>query len=1019
MRFVTIIALILIACSAVAEDGELFMKNVSKTPELDTNHVTLRVLYKNVPAMTAEGVLTSVVYTDQEGETVLERDYSKPLVVFYHDGPVVNPEDSGEFPGHGQRDVFGAVSLDDGNTFLRSNLSNSGDKSSFRLRDQTDYFGDTFRLFANSAGNKVMVAWASRYANGGNPNYAMTDEDKADLAGYLGIEEEDLYLNDMWGVSGSQNSSDFADEGYPTVGEVPYAALWTCRGTLVDLDEDGNYEVVWRQAERLTSARRDVHRIEVGVAGGAGFVVTWQEDPDGLRPGEGEGPGEGWSGAVAHHQTDVWYSYIDWNEFDKVYSGDYSAPFDLVDYAEEGTPAVGVPMSMPVRLTDNAMCVPVEDDPYVYEDFDGNGISDLCAYSVPVTEYDAAGNAIKTTEMCVAEDGRLMRGNTASTRCRVNLRGYDTDGDDVYDEAWVVLAYEESKGMGEEIDYDPNDLIEKVDMGKNIMYHTFDMRNPELVSQGLMLNMPAVYPGDEPTAYASGTERLVEYPVTVDGVYNYRFMQIDPDPIYSDQAGMESVLLQSEICRRFSLISQPPKDVGESGTVALGMWKQGIIRQGGPADVYGRRFVTPEGFDITVDNPFDYSCMECGEWLFEDGANPRYVKGLCISPPEALSATSLVDNADAVGPDGSNSIGATAVDLASVFPFNEAFDDIEMAMLEEANETQLPKVYEWSQIGPDFGFDPDLTVDGTTGLTPGTNFDDQSWENPYDVAKGHRGFISGDYIMMLYCWSPNWLANTRGHDNYNLYVRRSFDGGQTWTTLPVDYTDVQEIPGTTNLTADGTTYYEWMGPAGGDSEYKFIYDLGEGEFEPTRSMSLLNGLKETVLDPRYAPTGGATHSSVVDDYADPDDTRDPSKFFITFEVGDNTTVEFGEALPMNMYYSRATNYGDDFEMVWEDETAIGVIDELSTDNDAYFDWLEGKKDVHAAEASMCASPGGMFFWTAWEEWKEDIHENVWDTDATLRRLMFLDEESDDGSGGDGKQPGGGGGNKGKTAPVLE
>ncbi len=42
----------------------------------------------------------------------------------------------------------------------------------------------------------------------------------------------------------------------------------------------------------------------------AGFGIVWQEDPTGLRPGYGEGPGEGWSGATAHHKTDLWYSYI-------------------------------------------------------------------------------------------------------------------------------------------------------------------------------------------------------------------------------------------------------------------------------------------------------------------------------------------------------------------------------------------------------------------------------------------------------------------------------------------------------------------------------------------------------------------------------------------------------------------------------------------------------------------------------------------------------------------------------------
>ena len=51
--------------------------------------------------------------------------------------------------------------------------------------------------------------------------------------------EDDLcpYLEDYWGVSGSQGSSDFADEGYPEVGEVPYGCVWVARGTLEQDDE--------------------------------------------------------------------------------------------------------------------------------------------------------------------------------------------------------------------------------------------------------------------------------------------------------------------------------------------------------------------------------------------------------------------------------------------------------------------------------------------------------------------------------------------------------------------------------------------------------------------------------------------------------------------------------------------------------------------------------------------------------------------------------------------------------------
>jgi hypothetical protein len=53
---------------------------------------------------------------------------------------------------------------------------------------------------------------------------------------------------------------------------------------------------------------------------------------------------------------------------------------------------------------------------------------------------------------------------------------------------------------------------------------------------------------------------------------------------------------------------------------------------------------------------------------------------------------------------------------------------------------------------------------------------DQSWYNPLDVAKGHRGFLNGDFVMMLYAWSPNWRLNKVGNDRYELYIRRSFDG---------------------------------------------------------------------------------------------------------------------------------------------------------------------------------------------------------------------------------------------------
>ena len=91
-------------------------------------------------------------------------------------------------------------------------------------------------------------------------------------------------------------------------------------------ESSSHYDIVWRQPERLTSGRRDPNRLEISGAQGAGFSISWQEDPAGLRPGQGLGPGEGWSGAIANAKTDVWYTYIDWGHFD-----DICQPSDVED----------------------------------------------------------------------------------------------------------------------------------------------------------------------------------------------------------------------------------------------------------------------------------------------------------------------------------------------------------------------------------------------------------------------------------------------------------------------------------------------------------------------------------------------------------------------------------------------------------------------------------------------------------------------------------------------------------------
>jgi len=407
--------------------------------------------------------------------------------------------------------------------------------------DLTDYPGGTYNVFHATAGNKTLVAWPSRFCQKGQPaySYAYDGDDTyfdADLLakrntiidfivagdtelGVDGLSDfgilNDLYLVDAFGVAGSQGSSDFADEGYPQAGVVPFGCVWAARGILLPGDDPrtgDNVEesyMVWTKAERLTSGRRDPNRIEVRAVQDAGFVVTWQEDPEGLRPGQGLGPGEGWSGAVAHSQTDVWYSFINSEYFGIVEDPDTTTiPVDVLDHdlTVTGRPQVFVPMAVPMRMTNNAKCnapvgeLPTTDDLYC----DGAlaapyGIKNQCADTVLISTGSPTNPS--ETEICVVDtDGDSVadlpnRANTASTRPRLSLQGYDPSVDDK--SAWVIFAVEESKGLGKFF-FTPDtagvegkfdglaDLCNEGDdypcteeIGKNQWYHSFDMGTPD------------------------------------------------------------------------------------------------------------------------------------------------------------------------------------------------------------------------------------------------------------------------------------------------------------------------------------------------------------------------------------------------------------------------------------------------------------------------------------------------------------------------------------------------------------
>jgi hypothetical protein len=1073
---------------AMADDGELVRKSMLPSPGTtpgypagaipEAEHAFIDTMKFYVPSQSANGTVVPVEYNNIDGDLVETRVTAKPLIGVYIYGPAEEVEGVG-FVGHGLRDAYAAVSLDDGVTYKVTNLSesaaltscdgssggggctvNRADVSLFAATDGA-YPGDVVNVFQSTAGNNTLAVWQSRYCKGGSPNYSLAsgNPDKFNaVASYMGIDvgsdpanptnasPDDLYLIDMFGVGGQQGSVDYSGDRFEqnqSVGEVPYNCLWAARGTLVQGDDprtsatESSY-LRWFKAERLTSGRRDVNRVEASCVAGAGCVITWQEDPEGLRGGQGEGPGEGWSGAVANSQTDVWYSYISWENFNLVEDPTDEAGANIITLPQYETlaagdggitqkPQVGIPFAMPMRVTDNAKCNVTNPQPYcngsaISADHPGvlkpvdYGMVDMCADTTEIP----TGQQGTLSDICVTEYGLPLVGNIASTRPRVNLFGYDSNRDGVVDSGFVVFQAEESKGLGRfgtdggapcDPEVDENCVV--FDEGKNQWYYSFNMELTgdasgnyaskenldsllaNLAGHGNQLNQPEVNWQTGEFYPVANTADFWDF-----GDYNYE-------------------IWNTEIARRASLLAQDIADVSpvggsssaKSGLLAMPMWKQGIMSQGGPADTMLRRIIMPRGWNPNIPwnlnnpnsgNPYAFRNMDCDNWMYGRGSdgkplNPYYPDGLCMDSATNLSGYIPDTCADSETGDVTDcpyvNLGqGTSFGVSDTNPVLQGSDVI-------PNKT---KVLSWHQCPASF-----TTVSASDGLevktcendarTDTSTLRDQSWYNPLDVSKGHRGFLDGDFVMILYAWSPNWRTNTEGNDRYELYIRRSFDGGETWTTLPANY---RHADGTRYSGAGTTTCetYRSSETGGGDIVEPHVCNkYAAGAAEQARNVSQLKSMRTTVLDPRYAMTGSPRGDSIGTDPTG-DDLRDPSRYFIVYETGDNTTTAAGEPEPLDLYYGRGVTFGDHYQ-VWAEENDLSVCypsDPHGVDVPTElvgsgfcneFDQMEqGRNNLEASEASLEANPGGQFLYGVWAQ----IDHEDGTSDAMARRVWWLD-----------------------------
>jgi hypothetical protein len=459
-------------------------------------------------------------------------------------------------------EIFASLSRDDGQTWKKYQISESTGKWSKQVQwdtnddnvtELTNYPGHNIKPTMAAYGNRILVAWHSKYCPSGNP---------FDLNSTILTDGSTSYPTDYFKINGNQESIDYAgvvfEPNGKTVWEVPFSCIWVARG-IFDANasdaNDTNGTITWTKPEQLTAGVRDAMKVAIS-ASKDGFALTWQEDVEGLREGKGAGPGEGWSGSTTNHGSDIWYSMITKDDFYKN------------DGATLTKPTATAAFSYPVRITDNELCKasngaidPTESKLYCKVMCDTFG-------TAKVTDSTGAvvGEYCKTGDVdALVDQYAVLNGDTGASRPLIKIMDTDTG-------PLVVLGYEETKGLSENGTETKETPVELV--GKSVYYEIFPFKKLEMPTtedafKTLVSTIPMVSSGNiinikVPEAIATKNDDST-YTVTV----------TTPTKMVYENA------------RRLTLIAQA--DNCDEGKYKYGwLYKQGIFTQGDSSDMYVR-----------------------------------------------------------------------------------------------------------------------------------------------------------------------------------------------------------------------------------------------------------------------------------------------------------------------------------------------------------------------------------------------------------------------------------------------
>jgi hypothetical protein len=423
-------------------------------------------------------------------------------------------------------DAFVSVSLDNGQSWKKQRVGDTAlldDNVSIKSSIQVtwdgvliDYPGHSHKMTMATKGNNILVAWLDKYCPSGNP---------FDLELVDGSYPDDLYQ-----VNGTQGSIDYnlpctiTDEtsidyncapNGKAVYEVPFSCVWTARGVFdAEPSSDTYGQIEWRKAEQLTSGTRDANKLWIAaetVDDGAGniidggFAIAWQEDPEGLRAGKGEGPGVGWSGATTNHGADIWYTYITMADFVAVEDPDALTKLDP-----------SVKFTYPVRITDNEACFFENDNKLYCEQVctdsttvDSNNQQDqdivrcLTGDIDPLPQWDG--------DTLIEDAYAALDGDTGASRPAIKILRTNEN------ELITVLAYEETKGLSDAepgVPEDP-DALDIALEGKAVLAEVFHWNDPVTISAGNIVNVkvprydPATQTFDENDMIYENARRVI------------------------------------------------------------------------------------------------------------------------------------------------------------------------------------------------------------------------------------------------------------------------------------------------------------------------------------------------------------------------------------------------------------------------------------------------------------------------------------------------------------------------------